>query len=200
MKILGITGGVGSGKSLVLSYLQEQEGIVVYEADAIARDLQERGSICLNEMVEYFGNQILTDAGDLNRKELGAIVFGDEVALEALNQMIHPRVRGMVESLIRDHKEMGTKVFVLEAALLLETNYKEICDEVWYIYTSAHIRENRLGESRNYSKETFANICASQMSDYDFESGSDRVIDNTKDISHLYENIEVELNRFLGEM
>lgn len=200
MKVLGITGGVGSGKSLALSYLKRKEGLVVYEADMIAKDIQNTDRRCMEAIVNLFGEQILRDDSSLNREKLGAIVFADESLLEQLNAIVHPMVRERIEDLIQEHKAQGIQVFVLETAILLESNYSEICDEIWYIYTGCAERGRRLNESRGYDYTRIHNIQKRQLSEDAFIEGSNRVIDNTKSVEELYLNLEHAMKNFLGEV
>ena len=183
MKIIGITGGVGSGKSRVLSYLEENHHAVICQADQVAWELQELGKQCYGKIVEQFGTSILNEDKTINRGQLGQIVFGSEEKLRILNAIMHPAVKEEIQIRIRKEKENGTKLFVLEAALLIEEHYDEICDELWYIYTSEPIRRQRLKESRQYSDEKINAIMASQLSEEMFRKGCHRIIDNSGDFS-----------------
>ncbi len=198
MKILGITGGVGSGKSAVLSYLEKLDGVVVYEADKIARMEQESGTKCFEAIVNYFGNEIVTEEGHLNRRRLGEIVFRDETQLEKLNEIVHPLVREKIRELMEQHETVGTKLFVLEAAILLESNYEELCDEVWYIYCQEQIRMERLKASRNYTEELFQNIISRQMPEDSFRKKCSVMIDNSFDEKHLHGEITEKLSFLLS--
>ncbi len=193
MKILGITGGVGSGKSAVLSYLQQKEGIVVYQADKIAKEEQEPGTVCFQEIVSCFGTEILTTDGQLDRRKLGQLVFADKHKLEQLNKIVHPSVFHRTQELIEQHSKCGTKIFVLEAAILLESNYQEFCHEVWYIYCHEATRIERLKASRNYTEELFYHISQQQMSETMFRKQCPVVIDNSYDEKHLHQEIERRL-------
>ena len=179
MKVIGITGGVGSGKSRVLSYLEEKHHAVVCQADYVAWELQKPGQKCYSEIVEHFGTSILNDDKTINRKALGQIVFGNEAQLHVLNAIMHPAVKSEIQKHISQEKENGTKLFLLEAALLIEEHYDEICDELWYIYTDESIRRNRLKESRQYSDEKIDSIMASQLSEEVFRAECQRIIENS---------------------
>lgn len=193
MKVLGITGGVGSGKSLVLSYLESKENIVVYEADKVARLEQEPGTKCFQEIVEYFGDEIISETGELDRGKLANIVFQDKKMLEKLNAIVHPLVRKKILELIEVHKQQGISIFVYEAAILFEGNYQEICDEVWYIYCEENIRIDRLKKARNYSQALFYQISNQQMSEEMFREKASVIIDNSYDETYLKEQIEKKL-------
>ena len=181
MKIIGITGGVGSGKSRVLSFIEETFHAVICQADHVAWELQEPGQECYKQIVAHFGTGILKEDLSINRKALGQIVFQDENELSVLNQITHPAVKAEICRRIQKEKERGTKLFVLEAALLIEEHYDEICDELWYIYTDVQIRRQRLKESRQYTDEKIDAIMASQLSEEVFRSKCNRVIENSGD-------------------
>ena len=190
MKIIGITGGVGSGKSRVLSYLEEQFGAVICQADHVAWKLQEPGQKCYAEIVEHFGRDILHDDETINRKKLGQIVFNDNKELLVLNGIMHPAVKEAIVEQIKMEREKQTEFFVLEAALLLEDGYKQICDEMWYIYTDEMTRRLRLKESRAYSDEKIDAIMASQLSEEVFRKECQIVIDNNGDFEDTCYQIE----------
>ncbi len=179
MKIIGITGGVGSGKSCVLSYLEEQYNAYICQADHVAWELQMPGEACYKQIVATFGNEILTSEQLIDRKKLGAIVFSDEKQLHRLNDIMHPAVKERIRSLIEEQRQVGQPLFVLEAALLLEEHYDAICDELWYIYSSEPVRRERLKSSRGYTDERIDQIISSQMQPTVFREKCDRIIDNS---------------------
>lgn len=194
MKIIGITGGVGSGKSRVLSFMEEAYKAVICQADHVAWKLQEPGEKSYCEIVAHFGTEILNEDRTINRKKLGQIVFGDDAKLQILNQIMHPAVKEYIKEQIRLEREKETTLFVLEAALLLEEHYDEICDEVWYIYTCEEIRRVRLKESRQYSDEKINAIIASQLSEEYFQKHCQIIIDNSGNFKDTCIQIEKAMN------
>ena len=190
MKVIGITGGVGSGKSQVLSYMKERFGAVVCQADHIAWELQEPEKKCYTQIVEHFGSEILYKDGRIDRKKLGQIVFSNQEELLVLNGIMHPAVKEEILNRICDAREIGNKYFLIEAALLLEDGYKQICDEMWYIYTDEITRRFRLKESRAYSDEKIDAIIASQLSEEIFRKECQIVIDNSGDFEDTCYQIE----------
>ncbi len=194
MKVIGITGGIGSGKSRVLTYIGERFFATVCQADHVALKLQEPGQPCHAEIVKYFGNDILNADDTINRKRLAQIVFANEKALHKLNEIMHPAVKKEILTMIQSEKEKGTKYFFLEAALLLEENYGQICDELWYIYTDEQTRRLRLAESRQYSKEKIDAIIASQLSENEFRKFCHVVIENSGNFSDTCDQIEEAMN------
>ena len=136
MKVYGITGGAGTGKSEVIKMLQQNFGGCVIMSDEVARELMQKGNISYQLIVEYFGRDILMDDGEIDRKKLADHVFNNKEALEKLNSMTHPYVKEEIRKLIAEAEASGECRFVaLESAILLECGYADICDEFWYVYT-----------------------------------------------------------------
>lgn len=181
MKIIGITGGVGSGKSRVLSYFETKYNALICQADHVAWKLQEPGQKCHAEIVRCFGDGILNEDQTINRGRLGQIVFSDNEKLLQLNQIMHPAVKEYIVELIQKEEKNGTIYFILEAALLLEEHYNLVCDELWYIYCDADVRRKRLKENRNYSDEKIDSIMASQLPEQVFRKECQIMIDNSGD-------------------
>jgi dephospho-CoA kinase len=184
-KILGITGGVGCGKSTVLDFLEQEYQAQVIQADLVARQLMEPGQAVFQKVVERFGEDILTD-GQINRPLLGQIVFQNEEKRILLNSLTHPAVK---EEILRQIQESKAHLVVIEAALLLEDHYDAICDEIWYIYASEPVRMERLMASRGYTKERCLDMFRSQLPENRFRSQCQRVIDNNGDMEKTRKQI-----------
>lgn len=196
MKVIGITGGVGAGKSEILKYLKEKYKAVVIEADKVGHLLMEPGGACYYSIVEKFGSSILNGDQTINRTKLGKVVFADEALLKELNKIIHPRVKShIVSEIAKERAYHRTKYFVVEAALLIEDHYDVICDEMWYIHTDASVRAERLKETRGYDDEKIASICANQKSPEEFRSACQVVIDNSGDLAGTQKQIDEQLGR-----
>lgn len=194
MRVIGITGGVGSGKSRVLSYLEEKYSAVICQADHVAWKLQEPGEWCYAEIVKQFGVGILNDDKTINRSELGKIVFSDNNKLNVLNQIMHPAVKKHIVEVMQSEMQKGTECFVIEAALLLEEHYNMICDEVWYIYCDTNVRRIRLKESRQYTDNKIDSIMASQLPEEIFRKECQIVIDNSGD----FEDTCYQIKKVMG--
>lgn len=179
MKIIGITGGVGAGKTQVLEYLNNKYGASICQTDKVGKKLQKKGGVCYDAIVEHFGEGILDEKGELDRSALADIVFSDQKELEVLNAIVHPAVKEEVRKKIAHEERKHTNVFVIESALLIEDNYDEICDELWYIYVKDDIRKNRLIFSRGYDAKKVDEIIAAQLPKDKFLRYCDRVIDNS---------------------
>ena len=196
MKVIGITGGVGAGKSEILRYLKEKHGARVIEADKVGHLLMEPGGACYYSIVEKFGSSILNGDQTINRGKLGKIVFADTALLDALNKIIHPKVKSYIVSEIAKEKAYHrTNLFVVEAALLIEDHYDVICDELWYIHIDAQVRAKRLKETRGYDDQKIADIMANQKSPEEFSSACQVVIDNSGELAYTCEQIDRQLGR-----
>ena len=196
MKVIGITGGVGAGKSEILKYLKEKYGAIVVEADKVGHLLMEPGGACYYTIVEKFGSSVLNGDQTINRSKLAKIVFASEALLGELNKIIHPRVKSyIVSEIAKERAYHRTKYFVVEAALLLEDHYDVICDELWYIHTDEKVRAARLKESRGYDDEKIASICANQKSPEEFRSACQVEIDNSGNLADTCRQIDEQLGR-----
>ena len=143
--VIGITGGIGSGKSYILSIMEQRYHCLVLEADRIAWELEQPSGLCYPAILQLFGREILEADGTIHRQKLGQIVFSDRKKLEQLNRIVHPAVKERIQQTIRQSQvEFPNRKIVIEAALLLEERYDKICDTIWYIYASAEVRIKRL--------------------------------------------------------
>ena len=165
MKVFGITGGVGAGKSEVLTYLGQNYDATVIQADEAGYLVMLPGGECYGEIVKLFGRQITTETGELDRKRIAEIVFQDEEKLKALNAIVHPAVKRYIKKAIAAAEKAGTEYVFVEAALLIEEKYDEICDELWYIYADEEVRKERLIEGRGYSEKKVREIMANELSE-----------------------------------
>jgi dephospho-CoA kinase len=179
MHKIGITGGVGSGKSEVMAYLQETYNAVTIRADEVGRALMEPGGACFDEVIRLFGSGIVKADGTLNREEIADLVFHSPEKREALDAIIHPAVRSSVESAMELAEQAGNDWFFLEAALLIEEDYNAILDELWYIYARESVRRERLLASRGYSDAKTDSIIKNQLPEEEFRKACDFVVDNS---------------------
>lgn len=180
MYFIGITGGVGAGKSEIMACLAEMDGAAVLRADELAKELMEPGHACHDRLAEAFAQDGIFDAGGrLLTERMSREIFGDEKKRRIANAIIHPAVKDEVLRRVeRERREGRLDFFFLEAALLLEEHYDEICDEIWYIYASERTRRKRLRESRGYTDEKIDGILASQLAEGEFRGRCQRIIDN----------------------
>lgn len=196
MKVYGITGGAGTGKSEVIKMLQQNFGGCVIMSDEVARELMQKGNISYQLIVEYFGRDILMDDGEIDRKKLADHVFNNKEALEKLNSMTHPYVKDEIRKLIAEAETSGECRFVaLESAILLECGYEDICDEFWYVYTKPEIRRQRMKETRNYSDEKVDSVMRNQQPDEVFFEQCSFVIKNNTTLSDVYAQLKKKLDQ-----
>lgn len=197
MKVLGITGQVGTGKSTVLGYLEKKYGVRVIQADAVGHLLMEPGNGCYAEIVTEFGTGILDESGKIDRKKLGGLVFENRRQLEKLNRIIHPAVRQWIIFEIEKERKAGTVPFVVvEAALMIEDHYEQFCDQIWYLYADDKVRRERLKSSRGYTDKKIDDILGNQQKDGVFRKFCQFVVDNSSD---FVENTFEQMDRGLVE-
>lgn len=198
MKVIGITGGVGAGKSEILSYLKEHCNCRILMADRLAEELEQPGQDCYDQLLALLGREILQEDGRIDRKKMAARVFADKSLLEAVNAMIHPAVKQAILQIIRDEKEAARRDYLfIEAALLIEDGYAEIVDELWYIHTEEKVRRQRLKASRGYTDEKIDSILSEQLSEEEFYGHCHYVIENSGSLERVYEQLDKKLGEEL---
>lgn len=198
MRLIGITGGVGAGKSQILSYIKKHYKCRIYLADEVAHLVKRKGERCYFRLIELLGEEILDSVnGEIDKKKMAARIFADEELLEKVNEIVHPEVRNYLEKQIRlAEQEKEVELFFIEAALLIEAGYKKILDEMWYIYADAEIRRKRLINSRGYSEEKINQIMEAQLTEEEFREACDFVIDNSGTLKESYKQIRKKLEAF----
>lgn len=195
MKVIGITGGIGSGKSLVADIMKENFHAYLISTDQIAHMLMEKGKPSYNRILQYFGDEILNTSGEIDRKALGRIVYQDTEKLLTLNSFTHPFVMDYVKSLIKEKHKEGESLICVETALPAEAGLKEFCDAIWYVYAPEQIRRRRLIHSRNYGMEKIEKIFKSQISDSAYRRESTHIIMNDCPREKIIEQIEKLLEK-----
>lgn len=198
MKVIGITGGVGSGKSKLLAYIKEHYNCCVLLADDAANRLKEPGEVCYEPMKELLGAECIGEDGQIRRDKMAERIFQDKALLGQVNAIIHPAVKEYVVQRIRQEREKGEKdFFFLEAALLIEDGYEEIVDEMWYIYAEEDVRRTRLKAGRDYSDEKIDSILRSQLSEECYRKHCAVVIDNSRTLREAYGQIDRKMGEYL---
>lgn len=178
MRVIGITGGVGSGKSYVAHRLRELYQAELLVADDLGHVAMEPGTEGYRQIIARFGAGLVMADQTLDRKELAQIIFQDEKALRDMNAIVHPIVKQYIEDYIKMRKEKSGTI-LLETALMYETGCDAFCDEVWYVFVPVETRVRRLQEDRGYSKEKSRLIIAKQRPEDFFRERADRLIDNS---------------------
>lgn len=195
MRVIGITGGIGAGKSMVTSYLSQRYKAHVLEADVIARRMQAPGGICYDALRNLLGETYYDEEGNLRRGMLAEAIFRDPGLRERVNQVVHPYVLQQIGNEINEiYDKEEEALVVVEAALIFEGGVDLLCSEVWYVYASEELRIKRLMNDRGYSEERCRDIISSQMSEEQFDMYCDFRIENDMDETVLHEQID----RLLG--
>ena len=195
-RILGITGGVGCGKSTVLDYLEKEYGALCLLCDDIARELQRRGGGCYEDMLSILGESFLDADGEFDRKKVAQAAFADPALLERINACVHPAVMREVNRRLQDYfseadSRQENALAVIEAALLIESGYGDICDEMWYIYAPETVRIQRLMTSRGYTEEKCRSIFKAQKPEDFYRIHTALTIDNGSDrLEDTYSQID----------
>ena len=196
MKIIGITGGVGAGKTQILKYIEEHYSCRIIRADEAAHLLEEPGQECYEQLVTLLGKEILQQDGMIDKAAMADRIFGNPQILEQVNAIIHPAVKQYIlEQINYEKKAQNAAFFFIEAALLIEEHYDEIVDELWYIHTDEAVRRQRLAQNRQYSDEKTASIMRGQLSEAEFRRHCKVVITNNGDLEDPYQQI----NKIMGE-
>ncbi len=198
MKIIGITGGVGAGKSEILSYIRQHYACEIYLADEVAHKIKEKGEPCYEQLVKLLGREVLDEDGQINRMKMAAMIFADEKILQQVNEIVHPGVKEYILARMKKAKtEQKIELFFIEAALLIEAGYQDIVDELWYIYAEKDVRRKRLQHNRGYTPEKIEQIMNSQLSEEVFYKNCDFVIDNSGKIEDSYNQIQKKLKDYM---
>ena len=200
MKIIGVTGGVGSGKTELLHYIEKNYRCRILLADEASHEVMQKGGRIYEPLIALLGSSVLDSSGEINRKEMAARIFSHEELLGRVNALIHPAVREFILEAVAEEREKAAvdaddavDYFFLEAALLIECGYRSVVDEMWYIYCDLAVRRERLKKSRGYSDEKIDSILSSQLTEAEFRSGSDVVIDNSGNLEDAYRQIREAL-------
>ena len=186
MLIIGLTGNIASGKSIVSQYLKEL-GAEIIDADIIAREIVEPGTPALAEIREEFGQQVLNQDGTLNRKYLGSIVFADVQALKKLNQITHPRIREVIDSKIKKYtiNQSPERLLVIDAALLIEFGIHRMVDMVWVVQVKPDLQLQRVMQRDKLSEVQARHRIDSQMPQSEKIKYADKVIYNNSTVEEL---------------
>lgn len=176
MLVIGLTGGIGTGKSTVSQTLADL-GAVVINADLVGHEAYLPHQNVWQDVVDAFGQEILGPNDEVDRRKLGPIVFGNPEALQKLNSIVHPWMKRRMEQMIADEREKGTRVVVVEAAILVEANWTAIANQVWTLTASEDNVVKRVIGRNNFTEEQIRARIQSQTSDEVRAAAADVVID-----------------------
>ena len=187
--VIGVMGGIGSGKSEVLKYMENKHNAVIIEADKIAHDILYNDDNVKAQAKKMFPDAF--DGDEIDSGKLADIVFNDPNKLEDLNALTHPPT---INEIINQITNAKTKYVVVESALFLGEEVSDLTDELWFIYCDKKERIRRLVETRGYSKEKAVAIIANQPNDEDYNSAADEFIDNTGSFDKTIEQVDFALS------
>ena len=192
MKIIGLTGGIGTGKSTVSAYLA-QKGCKIIDADLISHQMTEAGSPCLAEIKAAFGEDVFLRDGNLDRKKVGRLVFADATKKKTLEQIITRRVIEKTLRILQDCRAQQEDLVVLDAPLLFECGMQRYTDETWLVVCRTETRLRRIAARDGLAEEDIQKRIANQMSTEQKEKLADYIIDNSRDLAWLYAQIDTLL-------
>lgn len=189
MKVIGVTGGVGAGKSTILNILQTLYHCIVIEADKVGHVLMEPGNVNYEAIVNDYGFEILLSDGTIDRKKLAKIAFASKDGTNHLNSLTHPNIHAEIVRQIQKAYVQGYKMLVLEAAMLHQADLISLCDEVWYVHVPAQIRKKRIMDTRGYDEARANAVIALQPSEEEYRVMSTWEIQNDVELCAVQRQI-----------
>jgi dephospho-CoA kinase len=197
MRVIGLTGGIGSGKSTVAGYLAGL-GAMVIDLDKVGHEVLKSGSQAFKKVVSEFGKDILEAGGEIDRARLGNLVFKNRKALMRLNRIVHPAIDKIVNEKIEEYRQKRVKVVVLEAAAMLEAGRAAQADEIWVTVAPEATVLNRLSERSGYSEAESRARIRSQLPNEERIKHADVVIATDCSLEELKVRVEVEWRKLMG--
>ena len=194
MYVIGLTGGIGTGKTAVSEMLRGL-GAEVVDADKVGHEAYLPGAEAWQAVVDAFGKGILTEGDQIDRKKLGAIVFGDPAELARLNSIMHPRMYGMMEERLDGLRSEGCRAAVIEAALLIEADWQPLTDEVWVVTAPEEEAVSRTAARSGLSEDAVRARIGSQMAQSERVKHADVVIENDGTLEDLRRQVTESWNR-----
>lgn len=189
MKIVGLTGGISSGKSTVSSYLKQLK-IPVIDADEVARKVVEPNSQGAREIRKAFGSDVFEEDGSLNRQRLGALIFSNAENRQKLDDLLQPLIKITILNEIEEYRQKGENMIVLDLPLLFEKQYEELCEEIIVVYIPKELQLERLMRRNQYTKQEALSRIDSQLSIEEKRKRATVLLDNQGTIQQLYHQVE----------
>ncbi len=199
MRILGVTGGIGAGKSEVLYDLRDRYGAQIEPLDETAKQMILPGGRNYEAYIRILGNDIVKEDGFLDKQRIAARIFSDSTLLDQINAVVNPAVKDVLQEKMNTAKMNGCRVFVIESAVLFKEHYDAFCDETWYIYADDAIRAERLKESRGYDEERIRSTMQQQLNAAAFRELSTVMIDNSGSFERTKEQIDRRMQHLMIE-
>jgi len=197
MLVIGLAGGIGSGKSSVSGMLKNL-GAIIIDADKLGHEVYLPGTEGLREVVSEFGEDILSSNGEIDRRILGSKVFGSPEAMAKLNAIVWPRIKNKVTELIEENSQLGTEVLVLDAAVLIEAGWTSVVDEVWVVTAPVDQIISRLESRNGITEEQAMSRINSQMTTEQRVEYADIVIENDDSLDELMSSVQHIWNKTLS--
>ena len=195
MKIIGLTGGIGTGKSTVSAYLKEK-GCVILDADKMSRQLTAPGGDALPAIRRTFGDEVFYDDGTLDRKKLGSIVFNDADKLKALEEITTQKVvEQTIDGLVRLRKASYNGIVIIDAPLLFECGMQVLAEENWLVTAGLEVRIERIIKRDGLDRQSILDRINNQMNDEEKMTMADYVIDNSGNLESLYQQLDKLIER-----
>lgn len=191
--VIGLTGGIGSGKTTVGKMLAERLGYAIIDADKVGHSVYAPGTEGFTKVVEAFGSGIVAADGTIDRKALGRIVFSDRAALQRLNSIVWPLIARRLRELVQEMLAEGRRIVVIEAAVLIEAEWQGQVDEVWVVTASPETAIQRLMARNGLSEEDARKRLSSQLSNEERCKHATVVLENTGSLEELAKRIDAEL-------
>lgn len=189
MKIVGLTGGISSGKSTVSSYLKQLK-IPVIDADEVARKVVEPNSQGAIEIRKTFGSDVFEEDGSLNRQKLGALIFSNAENRQKLDDLLQPLIKIMILDEIEEYRQKGETMIVLDLPLLFEKHYEKLCEEIIVVYVPRELQLERLMKRNQYTKQEALSRIDSQLSIEEKRKRATVLLDNQGTVQQLYQQVE----------
>ena len=189
MKIVGLTGGISSGKSTVSSYLKQLK-IPVIDADEVARKVVEPNSQGAREIRKTFGSDVFEEDGSLNRQKLGSLIFSNAENRQKLDDLLQPLIKIMILDEIEEYRQKGENMIVLDLPLLFEKQYEELCEDIIVVYIPKELQLERLMRRNQYTKQEALSRIDSQLSIEEKRKRATVLLDNQGTIQQLYQQVE----------
>ena len=189
MKIVGLTGGISSGKSTVSSYLKQLK-IPVIDADEVARKVVEPNSQGARKIRKTFSSDVFEEDGSLNRQKLGSLIFSNAENRQKLDDLLQPLIKIMILDEIEEYRQKGENMIVLDLPLLFEKHYEKLCEEIIVVYIPKELQLERLMRRNQYTKQEALSRIDSQLSIEEKRKRATVLLDNQGTIQQLYQQVE----------
>lgn len=199
MKVIGLTGGIGTGKSTVSGYLRKK-GIPIIDADQISRQITEKGSDLLNPIRKLLGDRVFFADGQMNRQAVAETIFHDKEKLKKYENLITTEViRRSLNEIERYKRQQSSPLIVYDAPLLFEFGFQCYTDTTWLVVADLEIRIERISKRDKISKEEIMDRIHHQMPTGEKEALADAIIDNSGDLKRLFQQVDLLLERIENE-